>query len=474
MSLSYIKNVITSSQDAGAGIQTVEFNAKDWYTMSASESDELIFSMMKAMKPLSEQFSKELNRIKTEEHTKTALILPFLSSLGWDVSSSNDLIPEYVCDFGVKRGEKVDYALMYKNKPYILIECKSSQNSLTNGNISQLFRYFSVSPARLAILTNGVEYMMFTDSVSKNIMDTKPFYVFNTLNVKKRDIRAIALLLKNLAGMEDYVDYFVKQTHFEMNFRKWGAEQSRGISDGFLKFIKKEMNCYDLPDSIVRNTIQTVMFKTPNIRGEVVKQVEKESSKKEEQLFAESSMQIFGKYKEVDLKESNISSDDVMTSSEIKKKASKSAVGVTGIFSLADENLEELIAGSTLCSVEINGKKYDVSAIYQILFSMIDFLLDYCKLTAEDIIKMNEGMTKKIFLPSGSTSREHRGICMPVSISGSNVIQYTRIECDIFSVNKTAFVIGLIDKETKKKLTNLGVSSDMFADYIRKLDKSTK
>lgn len=466
--------VMTESKDMNTGMQTVKFNAKDWYTMSANDFDELIFSMMKAMKPLSEQFSKELPRIKTEEHTKTALILPFLSSLGWNVTSSSDLIPEYTCDFGVKRGEKVDYALMHGNSPYILVECKSSRNTLTNENISQLFRYFSVSPARLAILTNGVEYMMFTDSVSKNIMDTKPFYVFNVLSIRKRDIRAVALLLKSLAGLDGYIDYFVKQTHFERNFRKWGADQSKGISDSFLRFIKKEMSCYDLPDSIIRNTVQTVMFKTPNIRGEVVKQTEKESLKKEEQLSAESSLQVFGKHKEVDIKESSISSDDVMTSSEIKKKASKNAIGVTGIFSLADENLEELIAGSTLCSVEINDKKYDVSAIYQILFSMLDYLLDYCKLTAEDIIKMNEGMTKRIFLSSGSTSREHRGVCMPVSISGSNVIQYACIECDIFSVNKTDFVIGLIDKETKKKLTNLGVSSDMFADYIRKLDKSTK
>lgn len=227
--LPYIPNIVVpKSKDNNIGIQTVKFNVKDWYTMSANASDELVFSMMKAMKPLSEQFSKELVGIKTEEHTKTALILPFLSSLGWNVSSSNDLIPEYTCDFGVKRGEKVDYALMHNGKPYILIECKSSKNTLTNENISQLFRYFSVSPTRLAILTNGVEYMMFTDSVSKNIMDKKPFYVFNVLNVRKRDIRAIVLLLKNLAGLDSYIDYFVKQIHFEMNFRKKGCRAIKG------------------------------------------------------------------------------------------------------------------------------------------------------------------------------------------------------------------------------------------------------
>lgn len=234
------------------------------------------------------------------------------------------------------------------------------------------------------------------------------------------------------------------------------------------------MNCYDLPDSVIRNTVQTVMFKTPNIRGEVAKQVEEESSKNEEHLSTTSSMQVFDECNEVDHDKLGTTTEETINLTEVKKKASKNAVGVTGIFSLADENLEELIVGSTLCSVEINGKRYDVSAIYQILFLMIDFLLDYHKLTPEDIVEMNNGMTKRIFLPSGATSREHRGVCMPVSISGANVIQYARIECDIFGVDKNAFVIGLIDKETKKKLVNLGVSSDMFADYIRKLDKSTK
>lgn len=115
--------------------------------------------------------------LATEEATKTALIMPFFSLLGYDVFNPMEFIPEFVADVGTKKGEKVDYAIMNEGKPVILIEAKGVDDDLTKHD-AQLFRYFTVTDAKFAILTNGIVYKFFTDLEEPNKMDEKPFLLF--------------------------------------------------------------------------------------------------------------------------------------------------------------------------------------------------------------------------------------------------------------------------------------------------------
>src|SRR3954449_11415625 len=93
--------------------------------------------------------------IQTEEATKNAFVMPFISTiLGYDVFNPLEVVPEFIADVGMKKGEKVDY-IMRDGDVQILIECKSSQGPLRIENASQLYRYFSVTKARIAVLTNG-------------------------------------------------------------------------------------------------------------------------------------------------------------------------------------------------------------------------------------------------------------------------------------------------------------------------------
>lgn len=65
--------------------------------------------------------------IETEEATKTTLIIPFISNvLGYDVTDPREVIPEYTADVGVKKGEKVDFAIKTGDDFHFLIECKRS------------------------------------------------------------------------------------------------------------------------------------------------------------------------------------------------------------------------------------------------------------------------------------------------------------------------------------------------------------
>ena len=131
-----------------------------------------------------------------EEATKTALILPFFSALGYNIFNPMEVVPEYTADVGIKKGEKVDYAICIDNKPQLLIEAKAVGDKLQNHD-SQLFRYFSTTDVKFAILTNGLDYWLYTDLEKDNVMDESPFYQFNIQDLKDNDVIEISKLHRN-------------------------------------------------------------------------------------------------------------------------------------------------------------------------------------------------------------------------------------------------------------------------------------
>lgn len=143
-----------------------------------------------SLKVLAERLQKAKKTIQTEEATKNALIMPFIQILGYDVFNPLEVIPEFVADIGIKKGEKVDYAIMRDEQPTILIECKSISEKL-DIHSSQLFRYFHTTSAKFAILTNGVEYRFYTDLNEPNKMDEKPFLSFEITKLNERTVNEL-------------------------------------------------------------------------------------------------------------------------------------------------------------------------------------------------------------------------------------------------------------------------------------------
>lgn len=139
------------------------------------------------LKNLTDRAIKLQNQLKTEESTKNALVLPFLQALGYDVFNPMEVQPEFTSDVGLKKGEKVDFAIMIDNEPVVLIECKPFTDKLDKAD-SQLLRYFHTTSAKFSILCNGVVYKFYTDLVKTNIMDEKPFLVIDLFNLKEQDI----------------------------------------------------------------------------------------------------------------------------------------------------------------------------------------------------------------------------------------------------------------------------------------------
>lgn len=76
-----------------------------------------------SIKQLSERVFKLKENILTEEATKNAFIMPFINALGYDVFNPLEVVPEMTCDIAMKKGEKIDYAIMKDGEPVLLIEC---------------------------------------------------------------------------------------------------------------------------------------------------------------------------------------------------------------------------------------------------------------------------------------------------------------------------------------------------------------
>ena len=153
---------------------------------------------------LAETAKRVTQTLETEEATKTALILPFLMALDYNVFDPTEVVPEYQADVGVKSHERVDYALLREGQPIILIEAKQVDVKLDDKrHLTQLFRYWNATPAKVGILTNGVEYRFYGDTDQDNLMDESPFLTINITKMSPRDVASVSAFSKYNYNLED-------------------------------------------------------------------------------------------------------------------------------------------------------------------------------------------------------------------------------------------------------------------------------
>ncbi len=94
--------------------------------------------MIDRLRDLAARANRLASNIQTEEACKNAFIMPMLGALGYDVFNPEEVVPEFVADVGIKKGEKVDYAVRKDGKIIMLIECKWNGKALVVEHASQL------------------------------------------------------------------------------------------------------------------------------------------------------------------------------------------------------------------------------------------------------------------------------------------------------------------------------------------------
>ncbi|AZV03881.1 MULTISPECIES: type I restriction endonuclease [Enterobacter] len=253
---------------------------------------------------LSNKIRQQLDAINTEEATKTAFVMPFIHNvLGYDVFDPSEVTPEFVCDVGTKKGEKIDYAIMKNNDVQILIECKKIGEPLNINHASQLFRYFHVTNARISILTNGQNYKFFTDLDAPNKMDEKPFLEVDLLDIDENIIPELKKITKssfdlesiiNAAGELKYVSQIKKILHSQLNnpeddFVKFFASRvydgilTQKVRESFLNLTKKAASQYinDQVNERLKSAITGItpaIIETPNESSHIEEDEHKDES----------------------------------------------------------------------------------------------------------------------------------------------------------------------------------------------------
>ena len=191
------------------------------------------------LKNLGKRVTSLKDNIATEEATKTSLIMPFFAGLGYDLFNPTEFVPEFTADVGIKKGEKVDYAIVLDGKPMILVEAKSINEPLTKHD-SQLFRYFGTTESKFGILTNGKEYKFFTDLDEPNKMDLTPFLTVDITKIKDSQFPELAKFHKDNFDVDKIISS-ASELKYLNNLKSYLNKEWESPSDDYVKYLLGEI-----------------------------------------------------------------------------------------------------------------------------------------------------------------------------------------------------------------------------------------
>lgn len=355
------------------------------------------------------------DKVTCEENTKNWFISPFLRILGYEIENPEDIICEYTCDIGTKKGEKVDYAIFDSGNLSLILEAKDCRNDLTKENVSQLFRYFAVSNAKIAILTNGIEYQFFTDLDKDNQMDLKPFKVLVISRITDDDIE---FLLKLSKGSIDTtkIKSDAKLLSFDAELLSWLENQSRQLSPKFMSCMKAEIPTYDLSDSEIQYRVSKILGKKFDITPLKSKQ-------------------------------------EVSSKSKVKEAEFKSR-----IYSL-DECDKSICTGTKLIALSVCGVLFICNSWTDAFSAMIDYLTMNKKLLPEEIYKR----ANDIFFSSGDslrTPKENKTVFYEANASAIACIRNLSKLLNLFDIKATDVQLGICSKEEYKEYASKGMTNE--------------
>src|SRR5947199_713133 len=165
-----------------------------------------------------------------------AFVMPFIAALGYDVFDPAEVVPEFIADIGIKKGEKVDYAIKHDGKIVMLFECKCCNSPLDENHASQLYQYFSVTEARIAVLTDGIVYRFYTDIEEPNKMDPKPFMEFNMLDIQEPLVVELKRLTKQAFNLEAILTV-AGELKYTREIKRILNEELTNPSEEFVRFL---------------------------------------------------------------------------------------------------------------------------------------------------------------------------------------------------------------------------------------------
>ncbi|GBF55465.1 prophage Lp2 protein 6 [Microcystis sp. 0824] len=238
------------------------------------------------LKEIAQKVETSRSQIQNEQATKTAFIMPFLQAWGYDVFNPMEVHPEYSADLTGLKGEKVDYAICLDNQPIILMECKSCHQNLEHPkHSSQLHRYFIATGAKFGVLTNGIIYRFYTDTVKDNIMDDKPFFEFNILDFDESSVNELKRFSKSSTSTSDFNSGKIKEAArnllYTKEVKKVIAQQLNDPSPEFVKFFVSHVYSGVRTASVVEKFTEIIKRSLKEYINDIIKEKFEEVFRKE-------------------------------------------------------------------------------------------------------------------------------------------------------------------------------------------------
>ena len=143
-------------------------------------------SLTDELRMLSKRVKAQRDLMTNEAATCSASVDPFIRALGYDTQDLGQVFREYDADPKWTGGKTVDYAILRRGQPAILVEAKSAKTSLSGPQWEQLYAYFNATEASFGILTNGLVYEIYGDLKTPNVMDRQPFLVIDMVDLDLR------------------------------------------------------------------------------------------------------------------------------------------------------------------------------------------------------------------------------------------------------------------------------------------------
>jgi hypothetical protein len=191
-----------------------------------------------------------------EERTKGSLIDPLLRCLGYDPNDPGQVRREA----GI-RNKRVDYMLIGETAAKIAVEAKSAKTVLSDKVIDQLDGYFHHSDAVAGVLTNGIEYWLFTDLDKTNVMDSQPYHRVNITDpgdITENDIHHLQALAKSQI-QQHIIRHKAQQERNRKLVNRIVDGELRSPSQEFLKLVGRKAGIKPLTKASVEDLQPLVM-----------------------------------------------------------------------------------------------------------------------------------------------------------------------------------------------------------------------
>jgi hypothetical protein len=175
-----------------------------------------------------------------EESTKLYLAMPMIGLLGYDYSNPYEVYPEHAAPFDPGHPAKVDFAVLRDGQPVMAVECKKVGADLMEARAPLRAYYNSIPSTRLAILTNGIVFEFFVDSVEPNVMDEEPFLTLDLDTVSRNGVADEVLdTLINVKKENFNPDTIAELAHVQLvkkRLRTLLVEEAKTPSEDFCRF----------------------------------------------------------------------------------------------------------------------------------------------------------------------------------------------------------------------------------------------